>query len=103
MALCAHPPPTPLNRQAQASCLMPPITRANCQSENFTITNHNRHYTKRQLISHQHQHQHQHKHMPTLTDKIKPNSKGKKKAKLKVKDMASQSQAHSSKERELDS
>ena len=51
---------------------MPPITRASCQSENFTITNHNIHYTKRQLISHQHQ------HTPTPThtnDKIKPNSK----------------------------
>ena len=59
---------------------MPPITRASCQSENFTITNHNIHYTKRQLISHQHQ------HTPTPThtnDKIKPNSKSHKTAKKK--------------------
>ena len=58
---------------------MPPITRASCQSENFTITNHNIHYTKRQLISHQHQ------HTPTPThtnDKIKPNSKIQKTTKI---------------------
>ena len=64
----------------QASCLMPPITRASCQSENFIITNHNTHYTKGQLISHQHQ------HTPTPThanDKIKPNSKSEKTVKKK--------------------
>ena len=94
--------PTPLNRQAQVSCLMPPITRASCQLENFTITSHNTHYTKRQLISHQYQHQHQ--HTPTPTDKVKPNSKsqktGKKQNINKAKDLAGQSQTHSSKERE---
>ena len=45
---------------------MPLITRANCQSENFTITNHNIYYTKKQLISHQ--------HTPAPTNKIKPKS-----------------------------
>ena len=73
--------PTPLNRQT--SCLMPPITRANCQSENFTITNHNTHYTKRQLISHQHQHQHT--LTPTPMDKINPNSKSQRRSKILIK------------------
>ena len=79
-----------------------PITRASCQSENFTITNHNTHYTKRQLISHQHQ------HTPTPThtnDKIKPNSKSQKTAKKIYINKAKrfgQWANHSSKERELD-
>ena len=69
-------PPTPLNKQA--SCLMPPITRASYQLENFTITNHNTHYTKRKLIS-------QHQHIPTPTNKIKPNSKSQKTGKILIK------------------
>ena len=57
---------------------MPLITRANCQSENFTITNHNIYYTKKQLISHQ--------HTPVPMNKIKPKSlKKKKKGKILIK------------------
>ena len=57
---------------------MPPITRVSCQSENFTITNHNTHYTKRKVIS-------QHQHIPTPTNKIKPNSKSQKTGKILIK------------------
>ena len=71
---------------------MPSITRASGQLENFTITKHNTHYTKRQLISHQHQHQHQ--HTPTPTDKIKPKSQNQGKILIKLKTSAN----HSSKE-----
>ena len=69
-------PPTPLNKQV--SCLMPPITRASCQLENFIITNHNTHYTKRKVIS-------QHQHIPTPTNMIKPNSKSQKIGKILIK------------------
>ena len=64
------------------------INRASCQLENFTIIDHNTHYTKRQLIFHQNQH---------TNDKIKPNSKSQKTAiyiyiyiLIKLKDSASQ-------------
>ena len=78
-------PSTPHPTQQTSFMPMPPFTRASCQSENFTITKHNTHYTKRQLISHQNQHQHQHQHTPTPTNKIKPKSQIQGKILIKLK------------------
>ena len=96
-----HEPIYPFPTQQTSTSLMPdaPVTIANCQSENFTITIHitlkeNQYLTNTNTYTNT--------HWPTPTDKIKPNSKRQKTGKkqnINKANSANQSETHSSKER----